>query len=92
MKTFKDLEFRGASLSKQAMIFFDNGYGATVVQQQSIISGREVLYDIGVLKGNEEINRLCFDTPITSDVIGRCDEDEITKILKQIQELPKVKK
>jgi hypothetical protein len=32
-------------------------------------------------------DNLCYDTPITSDVEGYLSEDEVTELLKQIQEL-----
>ena len=46
-------------------------------------------WELAVLKGNEEEWNLTYDTPITDDVIGHLCEDEVTEIMKQVQELPK---
>lgn len=35
-------------------------------------------------------NGICYNTSITNDVIGYVDADEVSNIMKQIQELPPV--
>lgn len=86
MKTFKDLEFNPVDSygGVQAIIQFDNGYGASVVKHRFSYGYSYGFYELAVLdiQGN-----LCYTTPITSDVLGYLSEHEVTKILKDIQKL-----
>jgi hypothetical protein len=87
MKTFNDLDFNphpNGMGGVQARIPFPNGYGASVVCNPFSYGGREGLYEIAVL--NSE-GRITYGTPITDDVIGYLNENEVTDILKQIQSL-----
>ena len=45
--------------------------------------GNQDLYELAIIKDNA----ICYDTPITDDVIGYLTEDDVTKYLSQIQEL-----
>jgi hypothetical protein len=86
MKTFKDLEFkqdiqRGLNAAR---IKFDNGYGASVVIGPHTYGGEDGLYELGVL-GKD--GKLTYDTPVTDDVEGYLSEDDVTKLLEQIQKL-----
>jgi hypothetical protein len=87
MKTFKDLEFNshpnlGHIGGVQARITFDNGYGASVVRSEFTYGGKEGLYELAVFGKDGHIS---YDTPITNDVLGYLKEEEVTKILEQIQ-------
>jgi hypothetical protein len=88
MITFNDLEFNQMPDSLhggiQAHIKFDNGYGVSVVQHEWSYGNRDGLYESAVLGLDGD---LCFTTPITDDVMDYLNEDDITNILKQIQEL-----
>ena len=44
-------------------------------------------WEIAILKGTESYYDLCYDTPITDDVIGYCSEEQVSNIMKQIQDL-----
>ena len=86
MKTFNDLEFkqdiqRGLNAAR---IMFDNGYGASIVKGPHTYGGREGLYELAVL-GKD--GKLTYETPVTSDVEGYLTEDDVTKLLEQIQSL-----
>ena len=89
-KVFEDIEFRphqyyiGGVVSK---IMFDNGYGASVVCNESSYGGQKGLYELGVL---DKDGKLTYDTPITSDVVGNLTPEEVTNILIQIQLLEEV--
>ena len=63
-------------------ITFDNGYGASVVRSEFTYGGREGLYELAVFGKDGHIS---YDTPITNDVLGYLKEEEVTKILEQIQ-------
>ena len=66
----------------QKLYKFPNGYGASIVNHQ-YSHGLE----LAVIKWNKYSFDLCYDTPITSDVIGNLDPEEVEGILKQIFEL-----
>ena len=93
MKTFEDLVFtnrRGpfSMIDTQALMFFDNGYGISVITGEGAYSDDQCPYEAAVLKGNQTEWNICYDTPITDDVLGFNDAHRITAIMKQIQELP----
>jgi hypothetical protein len=88
MKTFKDLEFvkldpfvRGI----HCRIQFDNGYGASIVQHNLSYGGTEGLYELAVLDKNGDLH---YDNPVANgDVRGYLSEDDVTELIKEIQEL-----
>ena len=85
MKTFNDLDFNPMEMGLGiiARINFDNGYGASVVKSMYSYGGNQDLYELAIIKDND----LCYDIPITDDVLGYLTEDDVTKYLRQIQEL-----
>jgi hypothetical protein len=87
MKTFNDLEFKPHITMNGVMsrTMFENGYGASVVKGEYTYGGKDGLYELAVLDSNGD---LTYETPITSDVEGYLTEDEVTKLLEQIQLLP----
>lgn len=54
-----------------------DGYGGSYGYEQG-------LYEAAVIFNN----RLCYDTPVTDDVIGYLDEEGVSEIMRQIHELP----
>lgn len=87
MKTFKDLVFKsnGTGLGQQAVLEFDNGYGVSVLFGNKFYSNGIDTYELAVLKDGF----LCYDTPITDDVLGYLTKGKITKVMEKIQKLPK---
>ena len=85
MKTFNDLDFQPMQFDVgiQARITFDNGYGASVIKSPHSYGGNQDLYELAVIKDDA----ICYDTPITDDVLGYLTEDDVTKYLGKIQEL-----
>jgi hypothetical protein len=86
MKTFKDLVFkqdiqRGLNAAR---VMFDNGYGASVVVGPYTYGGEDGLYELAVL-GKDK--KLTYNTSVTDDVEGYLSEDDVTKLLEQIQKL-----
>ena len=86
MKTFKDLVFkqdiqRGLNAAK---VMFDNGYGASVIKGPHTYGGEDGLYELAVL-GKDK--KLTYNTSVTDDVEGYLSEDDVTKLLEQIQKL-----
>jgi hypothetical protein len=87
---FSDLNFQPHPVwfdAVQAKHFFDNGYGISVIRSQSSYGGSEGLYEAAVLKGDDEEYEVCYETPITSDVLGHQTEKNIESVLSQIKKL-----
>jgi hypothetical protein len=89
MKKFQDLPFFPINdapfmVGKKARMHFDNGYGVSVVSHSYSYGGRDGLYEVAVLDSNDE---LTYDTPVTNDVIGYLTEEDVTDVMKQVQEL-----
>ncbi len=93
MAAFKDLEFKPHQLHSgvQAIIFFDNNYGASVIKAPWSYGGDKGLYELAVLQKHPDGYKITYDTPITNDVIGYCTETDITRLLNQIEILPACK-
>lgn len=64
---------------------FANGYQASVVSHPFSYGGDAGLWELAVL--NRE-GHIVYDTPVTSDVIGRLHAEELPDLLRQIADLP----
>ena len=86
---FDELKFDNGGImkTKQAIIFFDNGYGASIIIGPETYGGEKDLYELAVLKGNKDKAELCYDTPITDDVLGHLTPEDVEKLLIEIREL-----
>ena len=71
----------------QAKHFFDNNYGVSVIKSSHSYGGSKDLYELAVLKGVEENWEICYDTPITEDVLGYLSEEEIEVLLYEVENL-----
>ena len=67
----------------QKVYEFDNGYGASVIMHQGSYGFSKGLWELAVLHNGS----LCYDTPITNDVIGHLNEEEVNNYLNLIKEL-----
>lgn len=101
MKDFDDLEFEvhktieninpfekstlsgSLSFDSHARMFFDNGYGVSVITGAAAYDN----YEIAVLKGDMDTYDLCYSTPVTNDVVPCSTENDVSTIMKQVQEL-----
>lgn len=72
----------------QHLYWFSNGYGASVVQNCYSYGHEDGLYELAVLKDDG----LCYDTPITNDVIGYLSADDVAEYLQQIEKLQDLQK
>lgn len=87
MKTFEDLEFLPCEHGRgqQARIKFPNGYEASVLFGRGYSNGVDS-YELAVLVDNH----LCYETPITDDVLAYISNSDVTEAMKIIQNLPPV--
>ncbi len=87
MFTFTDLVFvpRAHTGGIQAIMSFPNGYGISVIRHSFSYGHQDGLYECAVLSAD---GSLCYSTPVTSDVIGHCSPDDITRIMGEIAALP----
>ena len=86
MKDFNDLVFNVHPVfagGYHAVMDFDNGYGVSVVNGQGSYTNGPDQYEVAILKDGA----LCYDTPITDDVIGYNTQDDVTIIMKTCQQL-----
>jgi hypothetical protein len=88
---FTDLKFESHPYFKddgiQAVHFFSNGYGVSVVRFPGSYGFQDDLYEVAILQGTPDKYELCYDTFITEDVLGHQDETDINNILKEVQTL-----
>jgi len=67
----------------QKVYSFPNGYGASVVKHSYSYGGKDNKWELAVLKDGD----LCYDTDITSDVLGYLNDPEVDSYLRQIEKL-----
>lgn len=73
------LDLNGVKIVHQ----FRNGYGASVVQHDMSYGGKQGLWELAVLKNGE----LCYNTSVTSDVLGHLSDEDVEFHLKEIENL-----
>ena len=71
----------------QALYFFKNGYGASVVQHSFSYGGDEGFWELAVITGDIDNYQLNYDTPITNDVLGYLTERDVDEVLDKIENL-----
>ena len=86
---FSDLDFQPHSIGTgvEAIQFFDNGYGVSVIKFYGSYGYEEGLYELAVLKRVDEDYRICYDTPITDDVLGYQTPEQIEQLLEKVESL-----
>ena len=83
--TFKELNFKDTKSNNgiHAIVKFENNYGASVVKHDHSYGGKDGLYELAIFKDDE----ICYDTPITNDVLGYLSDKDVTEVLIKIQQL-----
>ncbi len=92
---FSDLDFHPHGNMPDGIAarhFFPNGYGVSVVRfttpfGSGSYGAEEGLYEVAILKGLEEDWEICYDTPVTDDVIGYQSVEDIDNLLSQVESL-----
>lgn len=92
MKTFTDLEFKEMPAKHLPGVCsretFPNGYAISVIKHSGSYGYKDGLYECAVFAFNGVDYDICYDTPVTEDVIGYCSVERVTEIMREIQELP----
>lgn len=86
---FKEFKSYNVHQGIQYLHFFPNGYGVSIVKHSFSYGNKQGLWEIAVLEGNEDEHHITYATPITNDVIGYLNDDEVNDYCKQVSELPK---
>ena len=92
MITFDDIVFKPHPVGEgvQGKIFFPGGYGISVVRFKlygmsgSYTSNDVEDYEVAILKGDENNWDICYDTHLTSNVLGYQTKEDINKILSHL--------
>jgi hypothetical protein len=88
MKKFEDLDFikldDGFMKGVKCRMMFENGFGVSVVSHTYSYGGKDGLFEVAVLGKDGD---LTYDTPVTNDVVGYLNPDEVTEIMEQVQNL-----
>ncbi len=88
---FTDLDFQPhphyTTDGVQAKHIFPNGYGVSVVRFPGSYGYSQDLYEVAVIKGTADDFELCYDTPITDDVLGHRDERDVENIMEEVAAL-----
>ncbi len=71
----------------QRLYRFENGLGASLIQNSMSYGGDEGQYELAVIRWDGDGWSLDYDTPITDDVLGYLDEDEVQTHLEAIAAL-----
>ena len=84
MKQFKDLKFKPHSIGNgvQARMDFPNGYGVSVVKFNGTY-GYPDLWEVAIMYEGS----LTYNTDITDDVLGHQTEEDVTEVMRKVQEL-----
>jgi hypothetical protein len=88
MKKFEDLEFDKLTdpfmSGVRSRMMFENGFGVSVVSHTYSYGGKDGLFEVAVL---DEDGCLTYNTPVTNDVVGYLNPDEVTEIMEEVQKL-----
>ena len=78
----------------QHLYRFPNGYGASVVCSSVSYGGDRGLWELAVIYWPDPENQdiynfdLTYETPVTGDVVGHLNHEDVTELLTQIEALP----
>lgn len=81
---FKELPSNECNGGIQYIFTAPNGYGASIVKHSFSYGGKSGLWELAVLLGDA----ICYDTPITDDVLGYLSEEDVNETLIKIAALP----
>lgn len=68
--------------------FFPNGRGVSVIRHRHSYGYKEGLWELAVLAGTPDRWQIDYSTPLTSDVLGYLEPDDVLRLLAEVEELP----
>jgi hypothetical protein len=84
MTNFKEFKSYNINGGVQHLAFFSNGYGVSIVKHDYSYGNKDGLWEMAVIKGNEDKWKLTYETPVTDDVLGHLSEDEVNEYVDQV--------
>lgn len=71
------------------ILFFENGFGASIIRNSMSYGNEKGLFELAVLKETtySPVGEICYDTPITDDVLGELPVEKVIETLQQISHL-----
>lgn len=80
-----DLNFEPHHLGigTQAKHEFPNGYGVSVLTGEMFYTSIDGPFEVAILFNGD----VCYDTPITSDVLGHQTADDVEDVMRRVEEL-----
>ncbi len=87
-----DLNFKPHPMGmggSQAEHEFPNGYGVSVITGSMFYTSDDAPYEIAIIKRSLKFKNgnICYDTPITDDVLRYQTEADVDDVLRQVEEL-----
>jgi len=67
---------------------YSNGYGISIISNEFSYGGLNGLYEIAILIGEEEDYEICYETPITNDVMGYLNPEQVIQTIEDVKKLP----
>jgi hypothetical protein len=80
-----DEEYSDQHYGSRYRFRFGNGYQASVVRGRWTYGGPAGLWELAVM---DRKGRICYDTPITDDVVGWLEVRQVVDLLRRIEVLP----
>lgn len=66
---------------------FDNGYGCSIIRHIGSYGSEDGLWELAVLLVKDDKCMICYDTPITDDVLGYLTEEDVLEYISKIKAL-----
>ena len=87
---FQDIKFEAMEAffgpnAIRALVEFPNGYRASIVRHAGSYGGKEGLFELAVMNSQNEI---VYDTPVTDDVLGWLNPNEVEEAVSKVEALP----
>ena len=80
-------QFKYVIHEKGLQVYYPNDYGISVAFFPGSYGYYDNLFEVAVLIKKDNNYCICYNTHITEDVIGYCNEEDVLKIANQIQRL-----
>ncbi len=65
-------------------LFFSNGFGVSIVRHSHSYGGADGMFEVAVLRGNENSWDIAYGTPITGDVMGWLSWSEVQQAVGRV--------